>query len=666
MSFLTPLFLAAAGVALVPILLHLVRRMKAREMPFSSLMFLSATPMERLRRRKIRDVLLLILRMAMIILLATAFARPYLMRAPLPFVSERTDESVVILLDQSLSMQAQRTFEEAQDAVERIIAQASGRDELALVSFSDHATQLSPLTRDTRELGVLAAAAQPSYRTTDILAALQVAENILKEARHSAQRVVLISDLQQSGFRASIEEYTLPEGVTFEPVLVGTEARDNRHFAAVSLSSRQRGSGTVTQIGARYLALSADEEVSLWIGEEELDRRSSGEPGLRTVSFQYVAPRAGIYQGHLALADDDLIADNRYYITFRVAARPAVLAVAADRDAFFLQRAFDLGQGSRFDFSAATRLSASALLRSDVVFVTNTARLSSTESALLSTFATRGGTVIVGFGDAVQTPGYGLERLGVGQVTEVVRSQAPGGSAHIGQVEAQHPIFAPLASSSALIRPTFRGYVRLAPTDSAIVVARYDNGDPFLVERRIGQGTILVYTSSFGTSWTDLALQELYLPFLYQMATYGTALREPPRQFVVAESVTLTGMPHAEWNVSTPEGQIHKVVMNEEGTGVFAAPETPGHYVAAAEQEQYRFSVNTDPAESALKARTAEEAYAAVVSRSSGATTPEEEVLSIGDTESDQKLWRLAVILVLGLFALETVLSHRNRKAAQA
>ncbi len=662
MSFLTPLFLAAAGVALVPVLLHLVRRMRAKELPFSSLMFLTATPMERIRRRKLRDVLLLVLRMAMIVLLAAAFARPFLVRERLPFVPERKDESVVILVDQSLSMQAGDTFDEALNALRRVIAASSAGDELALVGFSREAVQLAPLSRDRQRLEASATALRASSLATDFYPAFQLAEDILLEARHSAQRVVLISDMQRTGFTASMDEYTLPDGVTFEPIKVGPEEQANRYFEDVARTMRQRSEGMVTRLDARYVTEARGDAISMVIEDRIMDQKESTTAGRGRVAFHHLAPRPGLYQGYLSTESDALLADNRYYFTYEVAARPSILVVADDRDAFYLRSAFDLAEQSQFDFARGQRLAGAAFVRHDVVFAANTARLTPAQAAALRSFAEGGGCVVLSFGDALAETGYGLDQTGIGQVTSIVRAQDAGGAeAFVGQVDAQHEIFAGLAGSSALIRPKFRTYVHVVPQAGAAVLARYDNGDPLLIERRMGKGAILAFTSSFGTSWSNLALHELFVPLVYQMVNYAAALRERKRAFIVGDKVPLTGAAGAVWDVGTPTSEQYKVAMDTSETGFFMETASPGHYVAALRDDAYYFSVNADPRESDLTMRGAEETYAAIASGRGGTAAPQAAAYTDEEREQELKLWRFAILAVLGLFVLETLLAHRNR-----
>src|SRR5215470_1621023 len=77
MAFLNPIFLLGALAAAVPILVHLVRRTRAAKMLFPSLMFLRRIEQKTIRKRRLRNLLLLALRCAALLLLALAFARPY-------------------------------------------------------------------------------------------------------------------------------------------------------------------------------------------------------------------------------------------------------------------------------------------------------------------------------------------------------------------------------------------------------------------------------------------------------------------------------------------------------------------------------------------------------------------------------------------------------------
>ena len=78
LTFLTPLFLYGALGALVPLLLHLIKRQRARLHVFSTLRFLKISQKAVVRQQRLRRLLLLLLRMAACAVLAMIFARPFL------------------------------------------------------------------------------------------------------------------------------------------------------------------------------------------------------------------------------------------------------------------------------------------------------------------------------------------------------------------------------------------------------------------------------------------------------------------------------------------------------------------------------------------------------------------------------------------------------------
>ena len=77
MTFLAPLFFAALATLAIPILIHLTQRERKQVVEFPSLMFLEKIPYQSVRRRRIRDWPLLAMRLAAILLIVLAFARPF-------------------------------------------------------------------------------------------------------------------------------------------------------------------------------------------------------------------------------------------------------------------------------------------------------------------------------------------------------------------------------------------------------------------------------------------------------------------------------------------------------------------------------------------------------------------------------------------------------------
>src|SRR6185369_11602556 len=103
MNFLAPLFLVGALAVALPVVFHLIRRTTRQRTVFSSLMFLKVTPPRLTRRSRLEDILLLLLRCAIICLLAIGFARPFIKHVMPENPSAEPPKRIVLLVDTSAS-----------------------------------------------------------------------------------------------------------------------------------------------------------------------------------------------------------------------------------------------------------------------------------------------------------------------------------------------------------------------------------------------------------------------------------------------------------------------------------------------------------------------------------------------------------------------------------
>src|SRR6202049_2444316 len=217
MSFLAPLFFVALGAIAIPILIHLIQRERKRVVMFPSLMFLQRIPYQSVRRRRIRDWPLLLMRLAAIALVVLAFARPFLKRTTGALASSRGPREVVVLLDHSYSMAYGDRWDRARAAARRVVQALGPSDHATLILFG---TGAELEVRATTELGrVLAAidAAKLSAEATRYAPGLKLAQRVLTESHQPSLEVVMICDFQRNGWIRD-DTLRLPEGTIFTPV----------------------------------------------------------------------------------------------------------------------------------------------------------------------------------------------------------------------------------------------------------------------------------------------------------------------------------------------------------------------------------------------------------------------------------------------------------------
>ncbi len=239
-AFLSPLFLIGALAAAVPIALHLFRRRTEVVIDFPSVRLLTRAPVQQHRSRRLRELILLALRVAALVLLAVSFARPYVARA----IASVTAPITVVAVDTSLSLSAPGQMTQARAAAKQAVQAAPGSHAVALVSFADAATVVVPATTDRGAVlaaidGLQAGPGGTRYRT----AFARAAELIGDRDGH----VVTITDVQQAGWEAN-DDGGLPQGVTSD-VKVIPPPRGN---LAVTFADRREGAvvATVQNYGA--------------------------------------------------------------------------------------------------------------------------------------------------------------------------------------------------------------------------------------------------------------------------------------------------------------------------------------------------------------------------------------------------------------------------------
>src|SRR5690349_21028961 len=151
MSFLTPLFFLGAAALAAPILVHLVRRTRARRVQFPALVFVRQVPQRTIRRRTIQNLLLLIIRCLAILLIVIAFMRPFFSNKSAAKTSAAAG-ATVILIDNSLSMRRDQLFADAQSKAENAVDGARNDEQIALVSFDKRYSVINRFVADKNRI----------------------------------------------------------------------------------------------------------------------------------------------------------------------------------------------------------------------------------------------------------------------------------------------------------------------------------------------------------------------------------------------------------------------------------------------------------------------------------------------------------------------------------
>lgn len=246
MTFLQPLILWGLPFVLLPVLIHLINRMRHRPLPWAAMLFLTQARRASTRFSRLREWLILACRMLVIAALVLALARP-VTGGWLGWLLHGSPDTVYILLDRSASMETQ------------ITGSAESRRQRALKRVAEAARSLGTRTRfillDSvmRTPRILPSAAvledsallRPTETGADFPGLLLTAFDALTRSPSGRTELWLVSDLQASDWQPDNPAWeavrakyrVLPQPVTFRLLALDTPVTDN---AAIHLTQVQR------------------------------------------------------------------------------------------------------------------------------------------------------------------------------------------------------------------------------------------------------------------------------------------------------------------------------------------------------------------------------------------------------------------------------------------
>jgi hypothetical protein len=394
---------------------------------------------------------------------------------------------------------------------------------------------------------------------------------------------------------------------------------------------------------------------------------------------------ANIAGERLVLTGDDDDFDNSVYILKPKAGQATVLFLGdeAEKDSaqplYYLKRAFQPTRRLTVEikpYPPTAPLPPPAELAEARLLVA-TDRLPENQMAAAQNFLAAGGTVLFAMKNtaAAETVGrlVGIDALGAEEISAT-------NYAMFGQIDFEHPLFAPFADPryNDFTKIHFWKYRRLdaRKIPDARVLARFDNGDPALLEIPKGKGRLLVLTSGWQPADSQLALSSKFVPLLYAMLELSGGIKPQPMQFHVGDEVNLANLPSSATAqplvIRKPDGTQAQLAA---GQTRFTRTDAPGIYTVASVQPPVRFAVNLDAAESRtapLQADELERLGVPLKIREVEASKQVEQKRRLHDAEleNQQKLWRwltfAALVVLLGETWLAGWLSRRTTIQVEA
>jgi aerotolerance regulator-like protein/VWA domain-containing protein len=668
-GFLAPWFLAGIAAIGLPLWIHMLRQYRSTPRQFSSLMFFEKRTQSSLKHRRLRYLLLLSLRVALLLLLALAFANPFINRTGANLSGRKM---LVIAVDNSFSMRYGDHMSRAKQEAQKAVSSLNPGEQGQVLAIGSHVYVLSQPTEDAGQLRNAITAIQPSDERSSFGELARTLRTMEQSARVPLE-VHFVSDMQKSSMPPSFSDLRLAEGtnLVFHPIggtpepnwLVESVTAPGKIYDPKKVRIQAVVAGAGTPAARRNVSLVLDNKV--------LDTKAVDIPanGRATAEFLALDSPYGFHKAEIRIEPgDQLREDDRFDVAVERTDPRRVLflhAAGDTRGALYYRTALESSSDAGFvlESLAVDQAANQTLSKYAFVVLSDVGSLPPGLDERLRSYVNGGGALLVALGPASTS----LARVPL--VNETILesryfSREGERFQTVGSVDPEHPA---VRRANKLEGVQFFQAIRVDP-GNARVIARLTDQTPLLMEKQSGEGRVMVFASTFDNISNDFPLHSSFLPFVEQSARYLSGEQERSASVAVDSYIELRSAKDqgATVEIVDPDGK-RPLSMKEAASASNFRAEREGFYeVHRAGGRQEMVAVHADRRESDLAPippetlelwRNTGRSVAAATTNASGEQQPK-----------PWSLWRYALLLVLITAVIESIIASRylsvNKEAA--
>jgi hypothetical protein len=654
MSFLAPAFLFALPLLAVPLLVHLFNRRQQDIIRWGAMELLLGGATPRRRFLRLRDLLLMLLRAALVLAMIAALARPTL---SLSWSGAAGPRDIIVVLDNSLSTARKvggtTLFDRERAEAIKVIGQLNPSDELRVLLVSPTPRWLSdtPVSADGANQRSLVAQLQelkPGDGSMDMYRTLQEAVKAEAAGKDMARFITVITDGQAYGWRANAASIwtsldTLIKKSAF-PVVANIIIPDGAFAPAANLSVQKLAAARAV-VGAGQPATFTASVENTGVGTSRATSLvwSAGQSSLgvstippldagagTTVSISEPFGSIGLQDVTCRLADaDDLAPDDSAHFLLEVVRSVPVLIVEGEpqadpiqSDTRYLLTALGGVEGANAERPAGSVFSPKVIsyrrLRDEdisaypCIILANVPRLLPETVEKLQQHVNSGGGLWIALGGQADVDTFNRSLFDQGTGLSPVNHEV---FAAVAPPSPDHPATALLADVQRLDVDRGRVYRRhqfdIGSGNSVLVLLRADGGTPLVVEKELGRGRVILQAFPLGLAWSNLPLCQAYVVMVHEWLWYLSEPGMVKRNLLPGEALQLAVAPDTSDGGATLEApEEHKLQVTgieQDNRILFRSARTalPGEYRLTLRggkegAREERFLVSRDPEESNL------------------------------------------------------------------
>jgi hypothetical protein len=515
MQFLFPLFLGAAALIAIPIIIHLFYFRRFKKVYFTNVRFLKELKEETSSRSRLRNLLVLLMRILAFLFLVLAFAQPF-------FGSKDEDNlrprSVGIFVDNSFSMQALSqdvpVFERARQRALQILEAFEETDRFQIITHDFMPRHMRLVDKNTAREFIEELEISPSVRP--LSAVIERMQKTLFENKENRPIAYILSDFQQN-----ISD--LPDSAEIEINLIPLKAVQERN---ISIDSAWFESPVQLESQVSRLIVKITNYDSNPVENARLSFEYAGEkkptgqiniPGNASVTdtISLTIKGNGWQDMLLEITDYPIQFDDKYYLAFEVPAQLPVLYLYENVQNPWIDAAFSANPVYVLKKQPVNQVDYSSFASNRLIILSDPTALSSGLIQELTQYVNQGGNLLIfpaNLGKSTMTnplfTSLGVPGLGVYQQGTFEGFQLNIRSFIYKDVFERTPENLKLPVASA------RYQLRLQNGEQLL---GFRDGQPFLVNYPSGKGFVFVSAVPLDKNTGNLQNSaEIFIPLMFR------------------------------------------------------------------------------------------------------------------------------------------------------
>jgi len=542
-TFAAPVMLWGLVVLLIPVILHMQNRTKGTVVHFSFLKFIYHEQLPCDGKHRLRDLLLLLLRLLIILFLILAFAKP-VWHSKIEKNRVIDSKSTIFLIDCSASMAGWNSQKNLQKKIKKYLANHDCKN-TTLVFSSNHLldkfTDISK-NRVLEELSKSRVENVAGNHTQALIAIQQMA----KKYDHTA--VVILSDFQLGDWQLLPSKFMA--NTTLELLDVTVKCRSNVGVLKTEITPLRGGKYRVAADIYNFGTKQQKRKLFLQVGEN-IQKQSVELPPLQITKIIFISKITNNKSAKIQLEADSYPLDDSWYFWLRKGEPLHALLVSGRNigvEELFVKKALLVGNNFQqrpyvVDQISYDHLSVLNLQAVDILFLLGSvADLDSRTLAKVLAYVKRGGVVIATVGEGINQSFRNLQESGLLNLAfrRFMGHDKSGSKIYsIGEV-LEDSVLKKLFVNSDLFTLSIYKYCAFKILDKNIsALLKSSDGNPLLVKRQIDSGKIYLFAFALKTSWSDLPVSGSFVPLLYELLGDTDREKIGVRNFSCGENFSL-------------------------------------------------------------------------------------------------------------------------------